>query len=112
MQELIFLFSKSPVLSSCVDSYTRTQPEPPHRVILNNAHFRTNAEMIDVLVHNFRLISGLVRSGPGFNEGLVWLSLFPGNSVSCYKINSSFLVTLTERFHSWYCDKLEQPKIN
>jgi len=25
MQELLFLFSKSPVLSSCVDSYTRTQ---------------------------------------------------------------------------------------
>ena len=74
MQELIFLASKSPVLSSCVGSYTCTQPEPYHRVILNNAHFRTNAEMIDVLVHNFRLISGLVRSGPvrsgpGFNEG-------------------------------------------
>jgi len=79
MQELIFLVSKSPVLSSCVDSYTRTQPEPSQRVILNNAHFRTNAmrtgaEMIDVLVHNFRLISSLVRSGPvrsgpGFNEG-------------------------------------------
>jgi len=25
--------------------------------------------MIDVLVHHFRLISSLVRSGPGFNEG-------------------------------------------
>jgi len=39
----------------------------------------------------------------------VWLNLFPGNSV---KINSSFLVTLTERLHSWYCAKLDQPKIN
>jgi len=42
MQELIFLFCKSPVLSSCVDSYMRTQPEPSHRVILNNAHFQMN----------------------------------------------------------------------
>jgi len=41
---------------------------------------------------------------------IVWLSLFPGNSVSCYKINCSFLVTL--RLHSWYCAKLDQPKIN
>ena len=41
-----------------------------------------------------------------------WLSLFPGNSVSCYKMNCSFLVTLTEKFHSWYCAKLDQPKIN
>ena len=24
---------------------------------------------VDVLVHYFRLISSLVRSGPGFNEG-------------------------------------------
>jgi len=32
---------------------------------------------------------------------LVWLILFR-NSVSCYKINPSFLVTLTERLHSWY----------
>ena len=34
-----------------MDSYTRTQPEPSQRVILDNAHFRTNAmrtEMIDV----------------------------------------------------------------
>ena len=30
----------------------------------------------------------------------VWLSVFPGNSVSCYKRNCSFLVTLTERLHS------------
>ena len=42
----------------------------------------------------------------------VWLSIFPGNSVSCYKINCLFLVTPTERFHSWYCAKLDQPKIN
>ena len=42
----------------------------------------------------------------------VWLSLFPGNSISCYQINCSFLVTLTERLHSWYCAKLDQPKIN
>ena len=42
----------------------------------------------------------------------VWLSLFPGNSVSCCKINCSSLVTLTERLHSWYCAKLDQPKIN
>jgi len=42
----------------------------------------------------------------------VWISLFPGNSVSCYKINCSFLVTLTERLHSCYCTKLDQPKIN
>ena len=42
----------------------------------------------------------------------VWLSLFPGNSVSRYKIKCSFLVTLTERLHSWYCAKLDQPKIN
>ena len=32
----------------------------------------------------------------------VWLKLFPGNSVSCYKINCSFLVTCTERLHSRY----------
>ena len=37
---------------------------------------------------------------------------FPGNSVSCYKMNCSSLVTLTERLHSWYCAKLDQPKIN
>jgi len=33
MQELILLFSESPVLSSCVESYTCTQAEPSHRVI-------------------------------------------------------------------------------
>jgi len=32
----------------------------------------------------------------------VWLKLFPGNSVSCYKINCSFLVTCIERLHSRY----------
>jgi len=43
----------------------------------------------------------------------LWLNLFPGNSVSCYKINCSFLVlTHTERLHSWYCAKLDQPNIN
>ena len=42
----------------------------------------------------------------------VWLSIFPGNSVSCYKINCSLLVNLTERLHSWYCTKLDQPKSN
>ena len=72
MQELILLFSKSPVLSSCVASYMRTQPESSQRVILNNAHFQMNVMHmgdVDVLVHYFRLISSLVRSGPGFNEG-------------------------------------------
>ena len=33
MQELMLLFSESPVLSSCVESYMCTQPEPSHRVI-------------------------------------------------------------------------------
>ena len=35
---------------------------------------------------------------------LLWLKLVP---VSCYKINCSFLVTLTERLHSWYYTKLD-----
>jgi len=38
---------------------------------------------------------------------LVWLNFFPGNCVSQHKINCSFLVTLTERLHSWYCSKLD-----
>ena len=41
----------------------------------------------------------------------VWLSLFPRNSVSCYKIKCTLLVTLTERLHSWYCAKLDQSKL-
>jgi len=39
----------------------------------------------------------------------VWLCLFPGNSVSCYKINCSYLVTPTKRLHSKYCAKLDPP---
>jgi len=67
MQEFMFLFSKSPVLSSCVDSYTLTKPDPSHRVILNNAHFWTNAMYMGVDWHSCSypsdLQSGLVRSG-------------------------------------------------
>ena len=40
MQELIFLFGKSPVLSSCVDSYVRTEP---YQRVINNTHFRLYA---------------------------------------------------------------------
>ena len=76
MQKLIFLVSKSPVLSSCVDSYMRTQLELSHRVILNNTHFRTNAMRTgDVWCSCsfpsdwFPVWSGPVRSGPGLNEG-------------------------------------------
>ena len=35
-----------------------------------------------------------------------------GNSVSCYKINCSFLVTCSKRLHSWYCTEFDQPKMN
>ena len=66
MQELIFSFSKSPVLSSCLDSYTCTQPEPSHRVILNNAHFRTNAMCIGDDWHSCSLLPS------DFRSGLVW----------------------------------------
>jgi len=66
MQELIFLFSKSPVLSFCVDSYTRIQPS--HLVILNNAHFKTNA-IGDDWRYLFTSIWFPVWSSTGFNEG-------------------------------------------
>ena len=65
IQELIFLFSKSPVLSSSLDSYKRTQPEPSHRIILNNAHFVMHMgddwRSCSLLPSDFR--SGPVRSG-------------------------------------------------
>ena len=59
------------------------------------------------LLHETSALSCSRRSG--LYSAFVWLN---GNSVSCYKINCSFLVALSERLHSWYCARLDQPKID
>ena len=53
-----------------------------------------------ILAGNFRVDSALLFKR--LYCAFVWFKVFPGNSVSCYKINCSFLVTCTERLHSRY----------
>ena len=61
-----------------------------------------SAAVVSAAVVSAAVVSAAVVSAAVVSAA-VWLNLFPGNSVSCYKINCSPLITPTEWLHSWYC---------